>query len=112
MSVEFRCNLFFSVFNRQGKLGLQKRYTSQTETTMKKIIQEITTAAVLSRQPKTSSFLEWKNLKTVYKRFVISSYSKFSPTRFQSIPDAISKKEFFRFFYVEKRLGVSSMIVE
>ncbi|CAF0987759.1 unnamed protein product [Adineta steineri] len=59
---------FILLFSRQGKLRLQKWYTSQTDKSKKKITREII-AAVLSRKPKMSSFLEWKDLKVVYKRY-------------------------------------------
>ncbi|CAF0775740.1 unnamed protein product [Rotaria sp. Silwood1] len=59
---------FILLFSRQGKLRLQKWYTSQTEKSKKKITRELV-ATVLSRKPKMSSFLEWKDLKVVYKRY-------------------------------------------
>ncbi|CAF1151503.1 unnamed protein product [Adineta ricciae] len=59
---------FILLFSRQGKLRLQKWYTPQTEKSKKKITRELI-AAVLSRKPKMSSFLEWKDLKIVYKRY-------------------------------------------
>ena len=62
----FRCNLSFCSVGKVNS-RLQKWYTSQTEKSKKKITREII-AAVLSRKPKMSSFLEWKDLKIVYKR--------------------------------------------
>jgi len=59
---------FILLFSRQGKLRLQKWYTSQSEKAKKKTTREVI-AAVLSRKPKMSSFLEWKDLKIVYKRY-------------------------------------------
>merc|ERR1712210_339147 len=48
---------FMLLFSRQGKLRQKK-----------KVSREII-ATVLSRKPKMCSFLEWKDLKIVYKRY-------------------------------------------
>lgn len=56
------------LFSRQGKLRLQKWYVSHADKSKKKIIRELTTI-VTARKPKMSSFLEWKDLKIVYKRY-------------------------------------------
>ncbi|XP_064008720.1 AP-1 complex subunit sigma-3 isoform X2 [Pogoniulus pusillus] len=53
---------------RQGKLRLQKWYTTLPDKEKKKIIREIV-QLVLSRNQKTSSFVDWKDLKLVYKRY-------------------------------------------
>lgn len=59
---------FILLFSRQGKIRLQKWYTSQSEKTKKKISRELI-AMVLSRKAKMSNFIEWKDLKIVYKRY-------------------------------------------
>lgn len=59
---------FMLLFSRQGKLRLQKWYVAHPDKTKKKIIRELT-SLVLARKPKMCSFLEWKDLKVVYKRY-------------------------------------------
>lgn len=56
------------LFSRQGKLRLQKWFTAYPEKDKKKIVRELT-ALVLARKPKMCAFLEWKDLKIVYKRY-------------------------------------------
>ena len=60
---------FMLLFSRQGKLRLQKWYAAHPDKTKKKIVRELVTL-VLSRKPKMCSFLEWKELKVVYKRYI------------------------------------------
>ncbi|UYV71359.1 AP1S2 [Cordylochernes scorpioides] len=57
---------FMLLFSRQGKLRLQKWYAPYTDKVKKKITRELVTT-VLTRKPKMCSFLEWKDLKVVYK---------------------------------------------
>lgn len=57
------------LFSRQGKLRLQKWYQAYPDKTKKKITRELITT-ILSRKPKMCSFLEWKDMKVVYKRLV------------------------------------------
>lgn len=59
---------FMLLFSRQGKLRLQKWYNAYPEKLKKKYIRELT-SLVLARKPKMSSFIEWKDLKIVYKRY-------------------------------------------
>lgn len=59
------------LFSRQGKLRLQKWYIAHPDKLKKKITRELV-ALVLSRKPKMCSFLEWKDLKVVYKRYSMS----------------------------------------
>ncbi|XP_059081881.1 AP-1 complex subunit sigma-2-like [Tigriopus californicus] len=59
---------FMLLFSRQGKLRLQKWFTAQTEKSKKKMSRELI-SQILIRKPKMSSFLEWKDLKIVYKRY-------------------------------------------
>merc|ERR1712007_417170 len=60
------------LFSRQGKCRLQKWYEcnemSISEKSKKKITRELI-ANILTRKAKMSSFLEWKDLKVVYKRY-------------------------------------------
>lgn len=59
---------FMLLFSRQGKLRLQKWYVAQPDKSRKKITRELITT-ILIRKPKMSSFLEWRDLKIVYKRY-------------------------------------------
>lgn len=59
---------FMLLFSRQGKLRLQKWFTPLTEKNKKKFSRELITT-ILTRRPKMSSFLEWKDYKIVYKRY-------------------------------------------
>ena len=59
---------FMLLFSKQAKPRLQKWFTSHPEKVKKKMFREVTTA-VLSRGPKTCSFIEHKGLKLVYKRY-------------------------------------------
>uniref|UniRef100_E0CZ77 Adaptor-related protein complex AP-1, sigma 3 n=1 Tax=Mus musculus TaxID=10090 RepID=E0CZ77_MOUSE len=60
---------FILLFSRQGKLRLQKWYTTLPDKERKKITRDII-QTVLSRGHRTSSFIDWKELKLVYKRSV------------------------------------------
>lgn len=59
---------FMLLFSRQGKLRLQKWYIAHPDKLKKKITRELVTT-ILARKPKMCSFLEWKDLKVVYKRY-------------------------------------------
>merc|ERR1711915_592953 len=59
---------FVLLFSRQGKPRLQKWFTSYPDKTKKKITRELVTT-ILGRGPKMSSFIEWNELKIVYKRY-------------------------------------------
>ncbi|KAL5970321.1 AP-1 complex subunit sigma-1A [Taenia solium] len=59
---------FLVLFSRQGKVRLQKWFVSYTEKEKKSILREVM-ALVLARKPKMSSFLEWKDMKLVYRRY-------------------------------------------
>lgn len=56
------------LFSRQGKLRLQKWYVPLSDKEKKKITRELV-QTVLARKPKMCSFLEWRDLKVVYKRW-------------------------------------------
>ncbi|KYO33848.1 AP-1 complex subunit sigma-3 [Alligator mississippiensis] len=59
---------FILLFSRQGKLRLQKWYATLPDKEKKKIIREIV-QIILARNQKMSSFVDWKDLKLVYKRY-------------------------------------------
>ncbi|KAK2719395.1 AP-1 complex subunit sigma-2-like isoform X2 [Artemia franciscana] len=59
---------FMLLFSRQGKLRLQKWYVAHPDKVKKKITRELVNT-ILARKPKMCSFLEWKDLKIVYKRY-------------------------------------------
>uniref|UniRef100_A0A8C0X3R2 AP complex subunit sigma n=1 Tax=Castor canadensis TaxID=51338 RepID=A0A8C0X3R2_CASCN len=59
---------FILLFSPQGKLQLQKWYTTLPDKERKKITREIV-QIILSRGHRTSSFMDWKELKLVYKRY-------------------------------------------
>jgi len=59
---------FMLLFSRQGKLRLQKWYRAHQDRDKKKTVRDLI-ALVLARKPKMCSFLEWKDMKIVYKRY-------------------------------------------
>ncbi|XP_070826887.1 AP-1 complex subunit sigma-3a [Chaetodon trifascialis] len=59
---------FLLLFSRQGKLRLQKWFTPVTEREKKKVIRDMT-MLVLGRSQRSCNFLEWRDLKIVYKRY-------------------------------------------
>ncbi|KAM4695336.1 AP-1 complex subunit sigma-3 isoform 2-T2 [Discoglossus pictus] len=59
---------FLLLFSRQGKLRLQKWYVTLPDKEKQKISRELV-HTILSRSPKMSSFVDWKDLKLVYKRY-------------------------------------------
>lgn len=59
---------FLLLFSRQGKLRLQKWFVPITEREKKKVIRDMM-MLVLARQPRSCNFLQWRDLKIVYKRY-------------------------------------------
>ncbi|RWS04970.1 AP-1 complex subunit sigma-2-like isoform X1 [Dinothrombium tinctorium] len=59
---------FMLLFSRQGKLRLQKWFVAYPEKVKRKVTRELITI-VLSRKPKHCSFIDWKDMKIVYKRY-------------------------------------------
>ncbi|ESO06336.1 hypothetical protein HELRODRAFT_155694 [Helobdella robusta] len=59
---------FLLLFSRQGKLRLQKWFTTSSDRSKKKITRELITT-ILARKPKMCSFIEWRDMKIVYKRY-------------------------------------------
>lgn len=56
------------LFSRQGKVRLQKWFAAYPDKQRKKMVRELV-SIVLARKPKMCSFLEFKDLKIVYKRY-------------------------------------------
>jgi AP-1 complex subunit sigma 1/2 len=54
--------------SRQGKVRLAKWYSTYTQKERARVVKE-TTPLVLSRPLKLCNFVEWRNLKLVYKRY-------------------------------------------
>ncbi|XP_051254348.1 AP-1 complex subunit sigma-3a isoform X1 [Dicentrarchus labrax] len=59
---------FLLLFSRQGKLRLQKWFTPITDREKKKVIRDMM-MLVLARTPRSCNFLQWRDLKIVYKRY-------------------------------------------
>ena len=59
---------FLLLFSRQGKLRLQKWFDTYQEKTKKKITRDLV-ATILKRKSKMCSFIEWQDMKIVYKRY-------------------------------------------
>ncbi|XP_077578190.1 AP-1 complex subunit sigma-3a isoform X1 [Stigmatopora nigra] len=59
---------FLLLFSKQGKLRLQKWFTPLTEREKKKVIRDMM-MIVLARAPRSCNFLQWRDLKIVYKRY-------------------------------------------
>lgn len=59
---------YMLLFSRQGKLRLQKWYVSKSEKEKKSTTKALI-ATVLSRKPKHCSFIDFKDLTIVYKRY-------------------------------------------
>ncbi|XP_061638765.1 AP-1 complex subunit sigma-3a isoform X1 [Phyllopteryx taeniolatus] len=58
---------FLLLFSKQGKLRLQKWFTPLTDREKKKVIRDMM-MIVLARNPPSCNFLQWSDLKIVYKR--------------------------------------------
>ena len=59
---------FILLFSRQGKLRLQKWFDAKSDKEKKKTVRELT-STILTRKPKMSNFLEYKEVQVVYKRY-------------------------------------------
>ncbi|KAF8059134.1 AAP19-1 [Scenedesmus sp. PABB004] len=59
---------FFILMSRQGKVRLAKWYSTYSQKERARVVKE-TTPLVLSRPLKLCNFVDWKNLKLVYKRY-------------------------------------------
>ncbi|XP_061538135.1 AP-1 complex subunit sigma-3a [Phycodurus eques] len=59
---------FLLLFSKQGKLRLQKWFTPLTDREKKKVIRDMM-MIVLARNPPSCNFLQWSDLKIVYKRY-------------------------------------------
>jgi AP-1 complex subunit sigma 1/2 len=59
---------FFILMSRQGKVRLAKWYSTYTQKERARVIKDIT-PLVLARPVKLCNFLDWKNVRLVYKRY-------------------------------------------
>ena len=59
---------FILLFSRQGKIRLQKWYDAYYEKEKRKITKDLI-STILARETTMSNFIEWRNLKIVYKRY-------------------------------------------
>lgn len=59
---------FFMLMSRQGKVRLAKWYSTYSQKERARVVKE-TTPLVLSRPLKLCNFVDWKNIKLVYKRY-------------------------------------------
>ncbi|CAK9292858.1 unnamed protein product [Gordionus sp. m RMFG-2023] len=59
---------FMLLFSRQGKVRLQKWYIAKSDKDKRKILKELM-MLIIARKPKMCNFLDWKDLKIVYKRY-------------------------------------------
>ena len=57
---------FLLLFNRQSRLRLQKWFTPVTDRFKRKVIRDMT-MMVVGRPPHSCNFLQWRDLKIVYK---------------------------------------------
>lgn len=60
---------FVLLISRQGKVRLTKWYSPYSSKEKARAVREVS-AAVLSRQQKQCNFLEYKDKKIIYKRYV------------------------------------------
>lgn len=75
---------FMLLFSRQGKLRLQKWYVPLSDKERKKISRDLV-QTILARKPKMCSFLEWRDLKIVYKRYVNKTLTVITLTYLQFV---------------------------
>ena len=59
---------FIILFSRQGKVRLQKWYDTYSEKEKRKIAKEVI-PTILVRTQSMSNFVEWRNLRIVYKKY-------------------------------------------
>lgn len=66
---------FLLLFSRQGKLRLQKWFMPLTDREKKKVTRDMI-MLVLGRPPRSCNFLQWRDMKIVYRRWnVVLSHS-------------------------------------
>ncbi|OAF68065.1 AP-1 complex subunit sigma-1 [Intoshia linei] len=58
----------FLLFSRQGKIRLQKWYSSYTEKEKQQLSRELI-GNILNRKTRSCNFIEWKDKKVVWKRY-------------------------------------------
>ncbi len=59
---------FFILMSRQGKVRLAKWYSTYNMKERARVVKEIT-PMILARPLKLCNFLDWKNIKLIYKRY-------------------------------------------
>ena len=59
---------FLLLLSRQGKVRLAKWYTTTTQKERARVIKDVT-PMVLSRPAKACNFIDWKDMKLVYRRY-------------------------------------------
>ncbi|MEW5305808.1 MAG: hypothetical protein WDW38_000208 [Sanguina aurantia] len=59
---------FVILMSRQGKVRLAKWYQTYTQKERARVVKEIT-PLILARPLKLCNFLDWKNIKLIYKRY-------------------------------------------
>ncbi|XP_057501981.1 AP-1 complex subunit sigma-1-like [Actinidia eriantha] len=59
---------FVLLISRQGKVRLTKWYSPYTQKERTKVIRELS-GLILARGPKLCNFVEWRDLKVVYRRY-------------------------------------------
>ena len=67
MSIQIQ---FLMLVSRQGKVRLTKWYSALPQKDKNRIVREVT-SEVLARPQKLCNFIEWKDSKVVYKRYII-----------------------------------------
>ena len=75
---------YILLFSRQGKLRLQRWYTAMSQKDKRKITRELI-SIVLARKPKMCSFLEYRDLKIVYKRLVFTCCKLYTSYKWKRI---------------------------
>ena len=101
---------FLLLFSRQGKLRLQKWYITNSDRLKKKITRELITT-ILARKPKMCSFLEWRDLKIVYKRLLHEILQLFSVKNNNYCINATIRQAEYKSKYVFLNWLISEVIV-
>lgn len=71
--------------SRQGKVRLAKWYATMSSKEKSKVVKEVTTQ-LIARDPKLCNFVEWKNMKVIYRRSVSGRVGATRSLSFCSIP--------------------------
>merc|ERR1712126_548512 len=68
LDTRYQDDTLYAPIQQTGKLRLQKWFDAYQEKSKKKITRELI-STILTRKPKMSSFIEWQDMKIVYKRY-------------------------------------------